>query len=181
MAETITAPYRRLPGRTAWLRFGGSSSPACSLWLGPDHLLKIERSTSRETYKRFFYRDIQSIVVEQSSRLNSLAGANVLILFLLLLLIGFLNLMDLGGTVFFSVLALPFAIGIIVNLALGSTCEGVLVTAVGTERLSSLCRVKPSVRAVQLISDEVDKAQGVLDFAQLMSRWPQQAISPRVY
>src|SRR5450432_2313403 len=178
MAETTNVTYRRLPGRTAWFRFGGSGSPVCSLWLGPDHLLKIERSASRETYKRFFYRDIHSIFVEQSSRLNSLAGFNVLILFLLLMLIVTLSLMNLGGTVFFGILALPFAIGIVVNLALGSTCDGMLVTAVGTERLSSLCRLKKAVQAVQQISSEVDLAQGKLRLDQLTLRWPASVSTP---
>ncbi len=177
MAETTTVPYRRLPGRTAWLRFGGSSSPACSLWLGPDHLLKIERSTSRETYKRFFYRDIQSIVIEATDRRRILA----IFWACPIVIAGALLAGQVAMVWVFSLILVPFLILFFVNLALGPTSDAILVTAVGTERLSSLGRLGKAQEAVKLISSEVDKAQGALDFAQLMSRWPQPAVSPRVY
>ena len=178
MAATTT--YRRLPGRTAWFRFGGSNSPSCSLWLGPDHLLKVERSTSRETYKRFFYRDIQSIFVEQSPRLRSLTALNGLIVFLVLILVALISQVSRGGAIFCGGFAVPFVIGLVMNLALGSTCEAVLVTAVGRERLSSLSRLSRTVVAVQQITVEVERAQGVLEFAQLVSRWPEPVSTPPV-
>lgn len=172
MAEPNTATYRRLPGRTAWFRFGGSSSPSCSLWLGPDHLLKIERSASRETYKRFLYRDIQSLFIEKSSRLRSLVSFNVIILLLLLTLYSVFDLFGLAGTTFLGVLALPFLIGLVMNGTLGTTCDAMLVTAVGSERLSSLCRLAPSARAVQQITTEVEKIQGAVGYSQLTLQWP---------
>ena len=179
MAATTTT-YRRLPGRTAWFRFGGSNSPSCSLWLGPDHLLKVERSTSRETYKRFFYRDIQSIFVEQSPRLRSLTALNGLIVFLVLILVALISQVSRGGAIFCGGFAVPFVIGLMMNLALGPTCEAVLVTAVGRERLSSLSRLSRTVVAVQQITVEVERAQGVLEFAQLVSRWPEPVSTPPV-
>lgn len=178
MAATTT--YRRLPGRTAWFRFGGSNSPSCSLWLGPDHLLKVERSTSRETYKRFFYRDIQSIFVEQSSRLRSLTALNGLIVLFVLILVALISQVSSGGAIFCGGFAVPFVIGLMMNLALGSTCEVVLVTAVGSERLSSLSRLSRTVGAVQQITVEVERAQGALEFAQLVSRWPEPVSTPPV-
>ncbi len=179
MAATTTT-YRRLPGRTAWFRFGGSNSPSCSLWLGPDHLLKVERSTSRETYKRFFYRDIQSIFVEQSPRLRSLTALNGLIVLFVLILVALISQVSSGGAIFCGGFAVPFVIGLMMNLALGSTCEAVLVTAVGRERLSSLSRLSRTVGAVQQITVEVERAQGALEFAQLMSRWPEPVSTPPV-
>lgn len=168
MAAPTTSTYRRLPGRTAWFRFGASNAPSSSLWLGPDHLLKIERSASRETYKRFFYRDIQSILLQATDRrriLTALLACPVVIALALLL-----GQIAIGWV--FSLLLVPFATLLLVNLALGATSDAVLVTAVGTERLSSLSRLAKAQAAVKMITDEVESAQGSLDFAQLVSRWP---------
>ena len=176
MAALTTSTYRRLPGRTAWFRFGASRAPSSSLWLGPDHLLKIERSASRETYKRFFYRDIQSILVQDTNRrriLTAILACPVVIAIALLL-------GQVGIVWVFSLLLVPFAALLLVNLALGATSDAVLVTAVGTERLSSLSRLSKAQEAVKLISDEVEKAQGSLDSAQLISRWPTPVSAPPV-
>lgn len=180
MAEPTPAAYRRLPGRTAWFRFGGTNSPSCSLWLGPDHLLKVERSATRETYKRFFYRDIQSILLEKSSRLRTLATFNGIALVLMLILAALINRFSLNGAIFCGVCALPFAIGIAVNFVLGPTCETVLVTAVGTERLSSLGRIARAVPTIQQVTAEVEKTQGTMNFAQFALRWPVPLAMPPV-
>ena len=55
--------YRRLTrGRTRpgfAVAFGGR----CSLWLGRDHLLRIDSSGYTESYRRFFLRDIQAVMM----------------------------------------------------------------------------------------------------------------------
>ena len=54
--------YRKMPGH---LRgpFGGSS-----FWAGPDHFLLVRSNRFAETYKRFYYRDIQAIAVADTPR-----------------------------------------------------------------------------------------------------------------
>jgi hypothetical protein len=49
--------YRRLAGRRnlGWTRN--------TLWIGPDHLLKITVRSYEEQYKRFYFKDIQALSV----------------------------------------------------------------------------------------------------------------------
>lgn len=55
--------YRRLK------KLGGRGSFGSSYyWLGKDHLLLVEVSGYSEKYRRFFYRDIQAVVMEQTKR-----------------------------------------------------------------------------------------------------------------
>ena len=56
--------YRRLPGRgrrKQGLVFLAAAHS--SLWLGPDHLLSVDRIWMNEEYKRFYFRDVQAITV----------------------------------------------------------------------------------------------------------------------
>jgi hypothetical protein len=170
--------YRRLPGRTPWFRFGGISAPSTSLWLGTDHLLKVERSASSENYKRFFYRDIQAIVVEQSSRRSSLVIFDVGVVVVIFLVTAAVSSLSTAAVATASILASPFVLGLMFNVALGTTSQAVLVTAVGTEPLSSLSRLWRAAQAVQLLADEVTKAQGEVPTAQLSLKWPAPVSSP---
>ena len=179
MESPTAISYRRLPGRTAWFRFGGVSAPTTSLWLGPDHLLKVERSASRETYKRFYYRDIQAIVVEGSSRRSSVNIINVGAIAFIFLIAGIFSRFSAAGTITASLFAAPFLLGLIINTALGPSTQAVLVTAVGTEPLSCFSRLDRSNQALGWVTTEVVKVQGELSSAQLALKWPvARALSP---
>src|SRR6185503_16307515 len=54
--------YRRLPGRESGLL------SYSRLWLGPDHLLLARTTFFSEEYKRFYFRDIQAIVMRKTRR-----------------------------------------------------------------------------------------------------------------
>jgi hypothetical protein len=164
--------YRRLPGRTPLFRFGGMSSPTTSLWLGPDHLLKVERAASRENYKRFFYRDIQAIMVEEASRWQTLTIFNGSVIAVIVIMTWAISLFSSAGLIVAGILCAPFVIGLLTNLALGPTTQGMLVTAVGTEALSSLSRLSRSTEALRMLAEEVTKVQGVVSFEQLLLKWP---------
>ena len=56
--------YRKLPGHRRGFIFGSS------VWLGSDHLLLVKSSRFREEYKRFYFRDVQSIVTAASPRFH---------------------------------------------------------------------------------------------------------------
>jgi hypothetical protein len=47
--------YRRLPGRRQGLLFGAS------LWVAEDHVLSVQSWRFREEYRRYYFRDIQTI------------------------------------------------------------------------------------------------------------------------
>ena len=172
--------YRRLAGRTAWLRFGGVSAPITKLWLGPDHLLKVERSAGSEKYKRFFYRDIQAILIEASSRRYYLNVFGLAVIGLIFLLTLVFSRSATTGLLTAFILSSPFIAGLIVNLLLGPTSSAQLVTAVGTETLSSLSRMRRGTEALQRIGEEVTKIQGELPSAKLLQHWPALIATPPV-
>lgn len=178
MNAPAAVAYRRLPGSTPWLRFGAMSGPATSLWLGPDHLLKIERGMSREIYKRFYYRDIQAVVIEQTTRRFVLTVIDLVAISLITLFALIFSRSAGSAVPYILVLSSPFLVGLIVNAILGRTSQGALVTAVGRERLSSLGRVDRAVQALPLIAAEVNRAQGELPTAQLLLHWPGGASAP---
>jgi hypothetical protein len=60
--EAKKMTMRKLPGHRRGLFFGSS------LWAEDDHLLLLASSRFQESYKRFYLRDIQAIVVTQSPR-----------------------------------------------------------------------------------------------------------------
>ncbi len=172
MESPAAIPYRRLPGRTPWFRFGGVSAPSTSLWLGPDHLLKVERSASRESYKRFYYRDIQAVVVETSSRRSTVNLFNAAVLVVILLITGAASSFSAAGMLTALPFALPFIAGLIINSALGPSVQAVLVTAVGTEPFSCFSRLDRSTQALGWLTTEVTKVQGEISSAQLALKWP---------
>ena len=54
--------YRKLPGRRRGFIF------SASLWTGADHLLSVKSTRFQEHYKRFYFRDIQAIVITRVPR-----------------------------------------------------------------------------------------------------------------
>lgn len=70
-----TVGYKRI---SSGGRAGTSLFTTTSTWVAPDHLLIVTGDGYTETYKRVFFRDIQSIVIRRDSRrkiLNIVFGA----------------------------------------------------------------------------------------------------------
>ena len=63
--------YVRLPGRGRRTgSFFEATSASATAWLGPDHLLIVERYGYRERYKRFRYQEIQAILMRRTRRME---------------------------------------------------------------------------------------------------------------
>ena len=149
--------YRRLPGRSGG--FSGSSS----LWQGPDHLLLVNSSVIGERYRRFFFADIQAIIMRQTAR------RFVINVILLTLSAGTFSLVyftggnpAVSGT--FVGCWLLFAL---VNSALGPTCETSIQTAVRTERIPSLVRLRKARKVLARIQPLIHEAQSAVEFARV--------------
>ena len=58
-------------GATQYRKFPGSSGMLLKtkLWLGPDHVLRVRRSLFSEEYRRYYFRDIQAIVLIEKDSL----------------------------------------------------------------------------------------------------------------
>ena len=149
MAEGIR--YRKLPGqRRGFIR--GSS-----VWLGPDHLLAVASLRFREEYKRYYFRDIQALVIADSPRFHLSTRAA---------LIGYLWVVAFAAT-FASRYGPPVMGGLGIALILAwiyvsATCSCVcrIHTAVSQDRLPSVYRVWTARKFLKAVEAEISKVQG---------------------
>jgi hypothetical protein len=148
-------PYRKLPGRLRGFGYGAT------VWIGSDHLLLARTSMFRETYQRFYLRDVQAIVVARRPRFHFSIRAAVIGalwafegLFLTVAPGYFL-------AVYLAVFAALIVAWIIVSSAFSCTCR--LSTAVSNVELPSLYRIWTARQFLAEVKPRIEEAQGVLD------------------
>ena len=139
--------YRKLPGASGMLL-------KSKLWLGPDHVLRVRRSLFSEEYRRYYFRDIQAIVLIEKDSLASyfyvLAG---------MVALG-------GGLLLYNRHpAWAAVIGVLAAFVamLGwqnQDCICTLTTAVNNDVLRPLGRLRYARRAIATLRDAVEGAQG---------------------
>jgi hypothetical protein len=129
-----------------------------SLWLGPDHLLLVDFNGYTETYKRFYFRDIQAFLMQRSEAFTViyvLLG----IPFVLFMVLGLVNPL-VGWKIFlFSVAGLLAILGLI-HILRGPTCRCFLRTAVQVEQLPPLSRVRRAQKVFDRLRPLIVAAQG---------------------
>ena len=145
MADS-SAPYRKLPGR------GSGVIGSTALWEGDTHLLIVKSWPSGESYRRFFFADIQAIILRRTKQrmvINIVLG-------ILLLLIGVPLAAAMAGdpgesgwTVAGGIVAGVFLVFILINSLLGPACTLTIQTAIQYEPLPTVRRVR---RARQLLA-----------------------------
>jgi hypothetical protein len=143
--------YKRLPG----VKKGFFSLN--SLWTGTDHLLSISSFRFVEDYKRFYYQDIEAIVVRKTllGKIQNLS---------LVLLAGFVIFASLSfegaaAAVFWTLTgAVLLLMGF--NFLMGPTCVCHLQTAVQNEKLPSLHRLRTARKAIKRLRPLIEAAQG---------------------
>jgi len=150
--------YQRLtPSRSTTIVAVAVTNRA-SLWLGPDHLLLVHSNGYTETYKRFYFRDIQALTVQQTSASTFLN--RVLVILCFLLGVGVIAAGEVSAKITLSIFAGLF-IGIgVINLIKGKTCRCCLRTAVQTEVLPPLHRVKYAHKILARLRPLILAAQG---------------------
>ncbi len=139
----------------------------CTLWLGKDHLLQVElQGGYSEAYKRFYFRDIQTIIVAASKRR---AGWNLVLgLPTAVCIAGWgydlLSHSEIGvvGIVTGTILTSIFAILFLINNLPGPTCTCHLKTAVHLEELPSLCRLRAARKVIARLKPFIEQAQGII-------------------
>ena len=145
--------YHKLPGR----RRGLISS--ASLWTAADHLLSVRSDRFQEYYKRFYFRDIQAIVITRVPRFlvstRALAASA-------LLLIGFLFLRVWApGLAKWAWLVFPVLTVFWIYLCAVHSCTCRLYTAVSREELPSLYRTWTARKALAELEQSIAQVQGV--------------------
>ena len=145
------------------LKLGATSSLSnASYWVGPNHLLVVEVTNYVERYRRFYFRDIQAILVQKSLvRLGWNLGFGVVAG---LLLIGLLPAAfsssrdDVAVAIWFG-LFLLFSVCMIINTLRGPTCLVQVRTAVQNQKLSGLRRWRKADALIAAITPFINAAQ----------------------
>jgi hypothetical protein len=146
--------YRRLPGKKRSFLIG-----YYTLWRGTDHLLLVYSRFGIEDYRRFYFADIQSIITHKTVT----GKIQNLILGMFLLIFGVMALMmDGGGAIFGGIMAGCFIIFLFINWFRGPTCVTHLKTAVQTEKLHSLHRLKNAQKVMDGLRPLIEQIQGHL-------------------
>jgi hypothetical protein len=164
----MSAPreYRRLPGT------GFTLISRCSLWLGKDHLLAAETTFYTETYRRFYFHDLQAVVIQEGRARRDWTLILGLITGLIGALFGLILLVsraDTAGWIIFAVLEVPLLTGLLVNGLRGPTCKCRLQTAVQAVELPSLRRLRKAERVIDTLRPLIEQAQGVVSADMLRS------------
>jgi hypothetical protein len=146
--------YHKLPGAKKGFLVG-----RYTLWQGGDHLLHVYSRVGVEDYKRFYFNDIQAIVTRKT-----VAGkVQNVVLGVLLLLFTLPAILNGGGwSAFWAAFAGVLLILLLINLYRGPTCETKLLTAVQTEKLHSLHRLKNAFKIMDRLRSHIQSAQGTL-------------------
>lgn len=153
--------YRRLPER------GMTLTHYVRLFQGPDHLLQVSSTGYSELYKRFYFRDIQAITILKTP------WANVWTVILAVLTLGFLLPaldMSMGAAIVMSSIAGFLMTCLVIHLVLGPTCVCHIRTAVQTEKLPTLRRIKAARKTINRIKPFIVETQGQVSAEQLMER-----------
>jgi hypothetical protein len=163
--------YQRLPGRGMRIegnRLFAASRSVCTLWLGADHLLVVDRAGFTERYKRFYFRDIQAVIIRKT---NTAAVGNWIMGFLALsFAVWALTVVNLAGRITLWAISGCFGYFTLVNLMRGSTCVTHIKTAVQTEQLHPWNRLPRARRGVERIRPALLQAQGEVSAQELKAR-----------
>jgi hypothetical protein len=150
-----TSTYQRLPGKKKGFLIGYHT-----LWQGADHLLQIYSRLGAEDYKRYYFDDIQAIITRKtgSGRIQNIVIGTLFGLFCLFAVIS-----GGGWSVFHAAVAAAILFILLVNILKGPTCETVLLTAVQTEKLHSLHRLKTTEPVMNRLRSIIERRQGRID------------------
>ena len=159
--------YKRLPGRRLLSAWGTDS-----LWMGNDHLLSIKKKGYTEEYRRFYFPDIQSIYLvktHDSTIWNVVVGA-ILVALIFIFVVAWREWeWETEALIAWGILTGVFLLILLVNFFKGPTCTCLLRTAVQTETMPSLHRVRSAQKAIQIIRSYVESVQGAVSPEKLQS------------
>jgi hypothetical protein len=149
-------PYQKLPGVRHGI-FTGSS-----LWLADDHILHVKNTRFAEDYRRYYLNDIEAIYLEKKARFTPPpVGIIGIVVALIAQIVFSFTHPPFAMDIVWSIIA---ALGIYIAwLCLFQSCVCYVQTALGTDRLSCLHRVKGARQAIERITTRVIETQGPLE------------------
>ena len=144
--------YRRLASAH---RFGVGSGGWSTLYLGPDHLLLRSTNAFVETYRRFYFRDIEAITLCKTLRGYLWNGAFGFLLFFFCVAFFYLRGWFSGSA------AVILLVALLINLARGPTSRASLQTRVQTRPLP-LVRLRSALKLIRMLEEKIAAAQADL-------------------
>ena len=144
--------YRRLRGKKKGFFIGHHT-----LWQGSDHLLQIYSRLGAEDYKRYYFDDIQAIITRKtgSGRIQNIILGAIFALFC------FFAVTSAGSwRLLPALIATAILLILLINILRGPTCETVLLTAVQTEKLYPLHRLKTTESVMNQLRAIIEQRQG---------------------
>jgi hypothetical protein len=147
---TTGSQYRRLPGRSGLFIRN-------ALWMQPDHVLRVRRYPFSEEYRRYYFTDIQSIVLTELPSTGAYYGYAIAAA--LVLIAG-----ALASALHYvlAVLCVLMALPVFLISLRRRNCAFFLKTLVSTEELPSLRRINAAHRSVAMLKAEIQRVQGEL-------------------
>ena len=127
-----------------------------SLWVGRDHLLHIATGIFVEDYKRFYFRDIQFLIVHKS---NSWLVWNFVLLFL-----AFVSAMitfafgDIERLVA-GIITILLIMTVLISFIRGPGCVCYIQTAVQKHRLRSISRIMKAQKIMDSLKPIIHRSQ----------------------
>jgi hypothetical protein len=139
--------YRRLPGayRTPMSKW--------TLWMAADHLLLVRSSRVSEQYRRFYFRDIQAIVLCKRDGVSD----QPVIRYVAVSIFAFLFLVSFRGA--FGGLSSLLLFGYLFWWLQRRDCVCHIQTATQTERIPPLSRLRVAARVLREIRSKIEAAQ----------------------
>jgi hypothetical protein len=147
--------YTRLPGRLRGVFH------TASLWLGDDHLLAVSGWRFSEDYKRFYYRDIQAVVVTRTPRgVLPVPWILAVVVASITCVIGYVRSIHWLGEASAEVLIVLALYLLVVSLMQSCRCR--IQTAVSHAELPSLYRLWSARKALAILERRIGEVQGAL-------------------
>jgi len=155
---TAASQYSRLPGRSGFF-------VSHSLWLSVDHVLSVRRNPFSESYRRYYFADIQAIVLTELPNLVAPYGYVAALLLIVTTAALFYTRHPAWGI--FSALV---SLGTLLWSWRSADCSCYVQTSVSSEMLPSLRQKVNAAKTLALLKTEIEKTQGAVGSEVLEAR-----------
>ena len=171
--------YQRLARPRSRSQFAVVYRSRSGVWMGNDHLLLVETNGFTENYKRFYFRDIQTITQEETKRglVWSIIQGSILLIVLLVMVF---NIPDgapahwsggaIAGEIALATVLVIAGLFLLAGILAGPTCKVYLRTAVQIEELPALCRRRQVRKVMDQIRPRIAAAQGEISGEEVSAR-----------
>jgi len=145
---TNESHYSRLPGRSGFF-------VSHSLWMSNDHVLSVRRNPFSESYRRYYFADIQAVVLTELPNLVAPYGYATSVL-LFVTAAALLYTRHPAWAIFCALVSLAAFL----CSRRSADCAGYLQTSVSSEMLPSMRRQASAAKALALLKAEIERTQG---------------------